>query len=182
MQNFMISVSVVDSCMQDLQMAKGRLHDKDLGLLIVKNGHVVYESASRGLSGFLEVIGNDRTVLKGASVADRVVGKAIALLCAYVKVKAVYAVTLGIEANAVLEQHGIHHEWDGLVDDILDADRLRVCPFEKLVERISSPRVAYDKLRALCEHLKSEGQRREVRTERFISKKNEELEDSTEQR
>lgn len=72
---------LVDECMRDLEMARRRLYDRGVGLSIVKDGHVIYESASHRVSGFLDVIDREGTVLNGASVADRVVGKAIALLC-----------------------------------------------------------------------------------------------------
>jgi hypothetical protein len=142
--------------MEDLEMAKQRLRNGDLGLSIVKEGRVIYESASRGLFGLLDVIESERAILKGASVADKVVGKSVALLCVYVKVKAVYAITLSREAKAVLDYHAVCNEFDGLVDAILDIDHANTCPFERLVARISSPRVAYEKIRVLCQRLQRE--------------------------
>jgi hypothetical protein len=139
--------------MEDLEMAKERLRNEDLGLSIVKDGRVMYESASRGLFGLLDAIESERAILKGASVADRVAGKSVALLCVYVKVKAVYAVTLSREAKAVFDYHAVCNEFDGLVDVILDVDHVDMCPFERLVARISSPRVAYEKIRVLCQRL-----------------------------
>jgi hypothetical protein len=140
--------------MQDLEMARKRLYSRALGLSIVKDGHVIYESASHGVSGFLDTVDREGTVLNGASVADRVVGRAIALLCVYVRVKAVYAVTLSKGAEVVLEQYSIHHEWGDKVDSILDVDRAAVCPFEKLVAGIKSPRVAYERAKVLCGRFK----------------------------
>jgi hypothetical protein len=142
--------------MEDLEMAKERLRNGDLGLSIVKDGHVMYESASRGLFGLLDAIESERTILNGSSVADRIVGKAVALLCVYVKVKAVYAITLSREAKAVLDYHAVCNEFDGLVDVILDVDHVNMCPFEQLVEGISSPRVAYEKVRVLCQRMQRE--------------------------
>ena len=135
--------------MHDLEIAKERLCHEDLGLSIVKQGHVVYESASRGLLGFLEAIDEKRTILKGASIADRVVGKAVALLCVYVGVEAVYAITLSREAKKALDDHSVHNEFNSLVDAILDVSQVDMCPFEKLVAGISSPRAAYEKIRVI---------------------------------
>lgn len=145
---------LVDECMRDLEIARKRLYDRGLGLSIVKDGHVIYESASHGVSGFLDAIDREGTGLNGASVADSVVGKAIALLCVYVRVKAVYAVTLSKGAEVVLEHHFTHHEWGEIVDNILDVDRASVCPFEKLVQGISSPRVAFERVKVLCGRFK----------------------------
>lgn len=149
----------IDQHMQDLEIAKEILRQEDLGLSVVKEGRIVYESASRGLSGLLEAIDKKRSILMGASIADRVVGKAVALLCVYVGVEAVYAITLSREAKKVLDDYSVHNEFDCLVDAILDASQLDMCPFEKQVADISSPAAAYEKIRVFCKHSRREDQR-----------------------
>ena len=82
-------------------------------------------------------------------MADRVVGKAVALLCVYVKIKAIYAMTLSRLGKAVLEQHGIYHKWAQLVESILDTRMTSQCPFEELAAEILDPTQAYLKLKTL---------------------------------
>jgi hypothetical protein len=135
--------------MQDLEMAKKRMNEKGLTLSIVKNSEIIFESASHGISGVLEAVEKLGDKLEGASVADRVAGKAIALLCVYAKVKAMYAMTLSKKAKAVFENHAIYHEGDNLVESILDIDKAGICPFEKLATEISDPLEAYERLKAL---------------------------------
>jgi len=140
--------------MQNLEIAKKRLNEKGLSLSIVNNGEIVFETVSHGISGFLEAIEKLGEKLEGASVADRVTGKAIALLCVYSKVEAVYAVTLSERAKAVFENYEVYHEWNNLVKNILDANKAGICPFEKLVTKISNPKDAYRKFKALQKSLK----------------------------
>jgi hypothetical protein len=140
--------------MQDLEIAKERLNEKSLTLSIVKNGEIIFETVSNGISGFLEAIEKFGDVLEGASVADRVTGKAIALLCVYAKVKAVYAIILSKGAKSVFEKHAVYHEWEELVENILDINKAGICPFEKLATEISNPKDAYRKLKALQNSLK----------------------------
>lgn len=135
--------------MHDLEVAKKKLSEEGLTLCIVKNTNVVFESGSRGISPFLEAIEKLGASLETASVADRVVGKAIALLCIYAKVRAVYAVTMGKKGKTVFQKYRVHHEWDNLVESILDIDRKETCPFEKLATKISDPAQAYRKLKDL---------------------------------
>jgi len=135
--------------MQDLEVAKNHLDKNGLTLSIVKNGEVIFETATHGISGFFEAIEKLEDRLKGASVADRVVGKAITLLCIYAKVKAVYAVTLSKKAKAVFEKKAVYHEWGSLVENILGTNKEEMCPFEKLATRISNPKEAYRRLKAL---------------------------------
>ncbi len=141
--------------MQDLEKAKKHLNEKNLTLSIVKNNETIFETKSHGISGFLEAIGKLADSLNGASIADKIVGKAIALLCVYARVKAVYAVTLSKQAKSVFEQHSIYHKWENLAENTLDINKTASCPFEKLATKISNPKDAYLKLKALQNSLKN---------------------------
>ncbi len=135
--------------MNDLEIAKTLLCKKRLTLVIVKNGKTLFETEFHRISGFLNAIEQQDRNLHDASVADRVVGKAVALLCVYAKVKEVYAETLSIEGKYVLQQRGISVESKELVNTILDDRRQDLCPFEKEAGDISDPKVAFDRFKAL---------------------------------
>ncbi|MEM2971078.1 MAG: DUF1893 domain-containing protein [Candidatus Bathyarchaeia archaeon] len=139
---------------QDLILAKKRLlNEKGITLSIVKNGEIIFECSSSGISGFLEAIEKLGEKLEDASVADTIVGKAIAFLCAYAEVKNVYAVILSKMAKEILEKHKIYHEREKLVENIMDFEA-DMCPFEKLTAEISNPSEAYKRLKALQNSLK----------------------------
>jgi len=140
--------------MQDLEVAKKRLNERSLTLVVVKDAEIILETDLRGISGFLEAIKKFGDGLEGTSVADRVSGKAIALLCVYARVNAVYALILSKGAKSVFEKYAIHHEWKELVENILDVKKAGICPFENLATEISNPRDAYRKLKALQNSLK----------------------------
>jgi len=141
--------------MSDLDIAKSRLYENDLTLTIVKKGEVLFETGSHRISGFLGAIEQLGAGLKGASVADRVAGKAIALLCVYAGIREVYAEVLSRKAKAVFEENGIPCEGKALVDNILDLTRSGVCPFEKAASDISDPEKAYATFKALLQALKA---------------------------
>jgi hypothetical protein len=141
--------------MSDLDMAKSRLYGEDLTLAVVKNGEVVFETVSHRISGFLGAIEQLGVRLEGASVADRVAGKAVALLCVYAGISEVYTEVLSRKAKVVFEENGIHHEWNELVDNILDLNKSGVCPFEKAAADISDPKAAYKAFKALQESFKA---------------------------
>jgi len=140
--------------MKDLDVARKRLREKELSLCIVKGGEVIFETASHGISGFLKAVEEFGDKLVGASVADRVVGKAIALLCVCARVARVYGSTLSEKAKALFDQNAIHVEWDELVDNVLGANKTETCPFESLASEIANPKDAYRKLKALQDSLK----------------------------
>jgi hypothetical protein len=141
--------------MSDLDTAKSRLYGEELTLVIVKSGEVLFETVSHRISGFLGAIEQLGARLEGASVADRVAGKAIALLCVYAKISEVYAEVMSRKAKAVFEKNGICHEWRELVDNILDLNRSGVCPFEKAAAGISDPERAYAAFKALLQSFKA---------------------------
>jgi hypothetical protein len=141
--------------MSDLDTAKNRLYSKDLTLTVVKNGDILFETSSHRISGFLGAIEQFGDRLEGASVADRVAGKAVALLCVYAGISQVYAVVLSRKAKTVFQENGIPCEWQELVDNILDLNRNSVCPFEKTAADISDPQKAYAAFKALQQSFKA---------------------------
>jgi hypothetical protein len=141
--------------MNDLETAKTQLIQNQLTLIFIKNNDILFETQSHRISGFLTAIQDLGRKLEDASVADKVVGRAVALLCAYAGIKAIYAETLSMKARDVLEKAGIACEWKGLVDTILDTSKNDVCPFEKAAAEISSPKDAYEKFKDLQNKLKT---------------------------
>jgi len=135
--------------MYNLDIAKHELLKKDLNLVIVKKGAAIFETKSPGISGLLEAIEKfDKEGLNGSFVADKVVGRAAALLCVYCEVSTVYAVVLSRGGKDVLENHGVAFEFEDLVPNVLNKQKTDVCPFEKAVANISKPEKAYEKLKS----------------------------------
>ncbi|MEM3360798.1 MAG: DUF1893 domain-containing protein [Candidatus Bathyarchaeia archaeon] len=140
-----------------MEIARKKLYKNGLTLVIVKDSKVLFESKHHGVSGFMQALEKLGDKMEGASVADKVVGKAIALLCIYAKIEAVYASTLSIKAKQVFETHGIYFECGKLVDKILNASGTDICPFEKATLEIDDHKEAYEKLKALLETFQSRG-------------------------
>ena len=98
--------------MTDLEKAKGILKGKNQALVIVKDGRTIFQSASSGINSLLQAVDKLGGQLSGASVADRVVGKAAALLLAFSRVACVYAATLSRKGLRTLRRHEISVEYD----------------------------------------------------------------------
>lgn len=142
-----------------MELARKRLDRTPLTLCVVKEGHVIFESLSSGISGFMKAVEDLGDSFEGASVGDRVVGRAIAFLCVHVGVRSVYAVTLSERGKSVLEEYGVYPEWDNLVDSIMDVNGRKMCPFEELASEISDPDEAYMKLKSLQRSLSNSQKR-----------------------
>lgn len=92
----------------------------------------------RGVRPLLELLksGEDFT---GFSVADKVVGKASALLYCLLKVKRVYAPVISRPALGVLESRGIACEYDRLVEGIRNRTNTGPCPMEAATAGLTDP-------------------------------------------
>jgi hypothetical protein len=136
---------------RDLELAKSRLKDRDLTLVIVKEDKVIFETRSQGVGGFLQAIEKSGKGLIASSVADKIVGAAAAMLCVYSEVSSVFAATISEEGIKVLEDNEIIYQFENEVPNILNHDGTDVCPFEKLVIGCRDPKEAYTKLKSFAE-------------------------------
>jgi hypothetical protein len=141
--------------MLDLELAKQQLYERKLTLAIVKDGQVLYGTDSHRISGFIRAIETLGLKLQSASVADKVAGKALALLCVYSGVSAVYAEVLSRKAEVIFKQNKMVFCWDQLVDNVLDINKAGVCPFEKAAQDISDPKESYEVFKAMLEKMKA---------------------------
>jgi len=133
--------------MRDLDKAKNTLKTSNLSLVIVKNGHIIYETNTPGIRGLLTAVDEAGRDIVGSAVADKIVGEAAAQVCAYGHVREVYAVTMSQCGKDVLDENGIRYEYEDLVPHILNMKKTDLCPFEKLVAGSSSPKEAFERLK-----------------------------------
>ena len=133
---------------KDLELAKSKLIAEDLSLVIIKNGEVIFETQKKGITGFLEAIEKLNENLLNASAADKIVGVAAAMLCVYVGLASVFALTISEEGKKVLRDNNIEYRFERTVPNILNRNKKNVCPFEKLAIISGNPKEAYLKLKS----------------------------------
>ena len=131
----------------DIRLAKRELHENNLNLIIVKRERIVFETGAHGIGGFLLAIEKLGKKMVGSAVADRIVGRAAALLCAYGEVASVFAVTISEDGMQILRENAISYEYENRVSNILSYDRTDICPFEKLAADLRNPKEAHAKLK-----------------------------------
>jgi len=138
---------------QDLELAKLKLIEENLSLVIVKRGKVIFETKKPGISGFLQAIEKLDKNLVAASTADKIVGVAAAMLCVYAGVASVFALTISEAGIRVLEDNNIVYLFEKKVSNILNRSKTDVCPFEKLAMASGSSEEAYVKLKSLASQM-----------------------------
>jgi hypothetical protein len=135
--------------MKDLEIARTRLKERSLSLVIVKDGKIIFETKSSGLMGLLQAINLLSKELVESSVADKVIGRAATLLLVYSRVSAVFAVTISEKGIEVLEDNDLPYQFENCVPIILNSKGDDMCPFEKIAIALTNPAEAYLKLKSL---------------------------------
>ncbi|MEM3615395.1 MAG: DUF1893 domain-containing protein [Candidatus Methanomethylicia archaeon] len=135
--------------MRDIDIAKRLLKEGNLTLTIVKNGETLFESKSHGIIDLINAIDIFGDRLSKASIADKIIGRAAALLITYAKMSCAYAEIISISGLKTLIENNIHIEYDVMVPKILNRDGTDLCPFEKASQTIQNPCEAYEKFKSM---------------------------------
>ena len=109
-------------------------------------GEQIITSDRRGVAPLMELWDAQRDVT-GFSAADKVVGKATALLYCLLGVKSVYTMVMSRPALAVLEANGIATGYEQLVDAIRNRTNTGFCPMETATRDINDPKDAPQAIR-----------------------------------
>lgn len=123
----------------------------------------VREFRRHGVIDLVELLQSSPKFLKGASVADTVVGRGAALLFAKGHVTELHAKVISEGAVCVLRHAGVNVSYDTLTPHILNRRGDGHCPIEWLTNETDSPNKAFEliksfieqqKLHNLCSHTK----------------------------
>ncbi|MCQ2266113.1 MAG: DUF1893 domain-containing protein [Bacteroidaceae bacterium] len=106
----------------------------------------------RGVRDLYELLTTEPQALRGAQLADRVIGRGAALLLVRGGVREVYAHVMSQGALAVLRDAGIQTSYASLQPYIINRAGTGMCPVEQLTQNTTSPDEAYQCIgRFLCE-------------------------------
>lgn len=97
----------------------------------------IYTSEKRGVAPILEKIDTDPGFFKGASAADRVIGKAAAMLLEKYGVSEIYAQVTSKYAVAYLENKSVKLTYEKKTDHIINRSGTDMCPMEEAVINVN---------------------------------------------
>lgn len=118
--------------MEDINIAKDYLLSNKMSMVIVKNGSIIVESKDRGIKPIFDVYTKSKEHLIGATVADKVIGKAAAMILLNGGIKSLYAELISESAINIFKTSGINVEYTKKVPLILNREGNDMCPIEKL--------------------------------------------------
>lgn len=120
--------------MHDLETAKKILFEKNYSLVVVKNGEVIFTSREKGIKPLLSAVLEKEETIEEGSLADKVIGKAAAMLCIRAGFKSVFADIMSESAVELLEKSDIKYEYNTKVQYILNRNKSDMCPVEKIAQ------------------------------------------------
>ncbi len=133
--------------MIDLELAKQKLNSDSLAFVIVKEGAILRTGTREGIGELIETIDALGDALHDASLADKIVGKAVAMVARTAHLRAVYSPMMSQAACDALAIAHISFEYDHLVPLILNKRNDGPCPMERLTLLIDDPAQATAALR-----------------------------------
>lgn len=98
---------------------------------VVACGDSIRTFCRRGVADLYDLLHGEPELLKGASVADKVIGKGAAALMIQGGVKAVYADLISEQALALFNAANVEVEYRKIVHHIENRDKSDWCPLEK---------------------------------------------------
>ena len=109
---------------------------------VIKNGDEIRTFTQRGVADLFDLIHNEPNFLKGAIIADKVVGKAAIALMLAGGVSHLYTDLISSKALELLENNNLKVTYQTEVPIIINRDKTDWCPLEKLcMEERSVPNI-----------------------------------------
>lgn len=134
--------------MTDIELAKKALSGHTIALC--RDGDTV-TSDKRGVAPMVDFICEGRD-LRGYSAADKIVGKAAAVLFIKAGIKEVFAEVISKSAKETLSLHGVPSSFGKETERIINREGTGLCPMETAVSEIDDIDTAFE---AICRRLDS---------------------------
>jgi len=131
-----------------------KLDETGMCLMVYKKNRVIFQSNSKGVRPHLEAIDALGSRLKGSLMADKIVGRAAALLILYGGALEVHAGVITRGGRKALERSGVKLFIGEETEHIKMVNGRIYCPFEAMVQGINDPEQAYHAILEKMESLR----------------------------
>ena len=125
--------------------------------LAVVSGGREYTCTESGIKALHRIATQSPEVLDGASVADKIVGKAAALLMTACGVREVYAAVMSRGAKELFEKYNIACSCSTLAEQIINRKGTGACPMEQTAAYIDDPAMAAEAIGRMLKLLQMRG-------------------------
>ena len=137
---------------QRLDQAIELLIKKKVSCVVLREKET-FTTGGVGVKPLMNFLRQDPHFFEGALVADKVIGKAAAMLLLASGVSEVYGTVMSESADRLLTERGVRHRWGELVPFIHNREGTGMCPLEEAVLNLTRPEEAFDVLDARIREL-----------------------------
>ncbi len=129
-----------------LEQAQREIQAGVCSCVVIRGGAVLWQGEGRGVKPIKQLYesAEGRALLAGALLADKIVGKAAAMLLVLAGVRYAYGETMSQAALDYLQERGIPCGYGRLVPFIQNRDGSGLCPMEQAVLAIEEPKAGYE--------------------------------------
>lgn len=131
-----------------LDDAKRLIQAGEASCVVLRDGEIVKTAVGNGVKPILGLLENEPEALKDAVVADKVIGKAAAMLLTLAGAQYVHGEIMSESGRRFLESRGIGRSYGTSVEAIINRTGDDLCPLEKTVLDIEEPEEALPALKA----------------------------------
>ena len=129
--------------MNELEKAKQLLKNGNFTCVTIKNGQV-FTDTQNGIKPAIEHLRQDKDFFLGAVVADKVVGKAAAMLFTYGGISQLYTDVISLHALKWLKKCNVKPEYKTVAENIKNRTGTGICPMEQRVLDVDDHNTAYE--------------------------------------
>jgi len=142
-----------------LKRAVKILEEKQTSCVILSSDGCEKTSDAMGIKPLMMELRVNQSAFQGCVIADKVIGKAAALMTVLGKADAVYGKIMSENAREFLEKAGMDYAYGEMVPYIENRTRTGKCPMEETVLYIDSPEKAFEALEKTIANLMAQKQR-----------------------
>lgn len=128
---------------KNLNYIKEILLKENHTIVILKKDASVVTSDDRGVLPLIKLLKEDKLQLHDSIIADKVIGKAAAMLMTYGGVKEVYTPIISSPAIKIFNINNVKINYDKEVNRIINRKGDGLCPMETLCLDINDPKEAF---------------------------------------
>lgn len=132
--------------MNSLEMVKQKLYEKKASLVVLYSNGECKEYYQNRINDIKEILQNNKTALKDAVIADKVIGKVAGAILAVAGVKEIYADVISKYAIPVLEENRIKYEYKNCTEYVQNNDKTGMCPMENKYKEEKDIQKIYDEM------------------------------------
>lgn len=116
------------------EILKAYINKDNYSCVLINNDKVLMTSFEKGVAPLYNFIREENRVPEGKiEMGDKIIGRAVAFLAAYLGVSYIYTKTISKTALDVLEKYDITVDYEQIVPYILNKNKDGQCPMEMLL-------------------------------------------------